>query len=93
MASLVISAAAVTPTATTSVPPPPATDIPPDPAPVATTTPAWETFDELTHATRNFAQFFNGAIVNLEGTNALAEDGPALDEKLGEPDWEETELS
>lgn len=93
VASSVISAAVVTPTSTTSVPPPPATDIPPDPTPVTTTTPVWETFDELTHATRNFAQFFNGAIVNLEGTNALAEDGSALDEKLGEPDWEETELS
>ena len=30
-------------------------------------TPPWETYDELSHSARNFAQFFNGALVDLEG--------------------------
>jgi DNA polymerase III subunit gamma/tau len=29
--------------------------------------PAWETLDEVTQASRSFAQFFNGAVVKMEG--------------------------
>jgi DNA polymerase III subunit gamma/tau len=55
--------------------------------PAALTQPAWETFDALTHATRDFAQFFNGALVNLEGAPELEALPPiALEEKL---EWDE----
>jgi DNA polymerase III subunit gamma/tau len=96
LASPELNPAVVSPIATIPTPPPQSADLPPNavaPDSNLTATPAWETFDELTHATRNFAQFFNGAIVNLEGTDTLAEDSPVLDEKLEGTDWEETEPS
>lgn len=63
---------------------------PPVEAPSATTAPAWETFDALTHATKDFAQFFNGAIVNLEGTPDVEISVPlALEEKIDGVEWDE----
>jgi DNA polymerase III subunit gamma/tau len=54
------------------------------------TAPAWQTFDALTHATKDFAQFFNGAIVNLEGTPEVEAAVPvALEEKLDGVEWDE----
>jgi DNA polymerase III subunit gamma/tau len=54
------------------------------------TAPAWQTFDALTHATKDFAQFFNGAIVNLEGTPEVEAVVPiALEEKLDGVEWDE----
>jgi DNA polymerase-3 subunit gamma/tau len=55
--------------------------------------PSWETFDELTHAARNFAQFFNGALVNVEGTDGPEVERltPTLEEKLDGADWDEPE--
>jgi hypothetical protein len=35
--------------------------------------PTWENLDELTQASRSFAQFFNGALVNLDGLSAEVE--------------------
>lgn len=51
--------------------PPPGPSFPEDPvsfdinAPAAL--PAWENLDEVTQASRSFAQFFNGAVVQMEG--------------------------
>jgi DNA polymerase III subunit gamma/tau len=57
---------------------------------ISTTAPAWETFDALTHAAKDFAQFFNGAMVNLEGTPDIEVAVPiALDEKLDGVEWDE----
>lgn len=73
--------------------PPPravATESPIVEAPSAITAPAWETFDALTHATKDFAQFFNGAIVNLEGTPEVESSIPlALEEKIDGAEWDE----
>jgi hypothetical protein len=58
--------------------------------PSAIASPAWETFDALTHATKDFAQFFNGAIVNLEGTPEVESSIPlALEEKIDGVEWDE----
>ncbi len=66
------------------------TQPPPVEAPLVTTAPAWETFDALTHATKDFAQFFNGAIVNLEGTPDVEISVPlALEEKIDGVEWDE----
>jgi DNA polymerase-3 subunit gamma/tau len=35
--------------------------------------PTWENLDELTQASRSFAQFFNGALVNLDGLSTEVE--------------------
>lgn len=52
--------------------------------------PAWETFDALTHAAKDFAQFFNGALVNLEGaTEVEASVSIALEEKLDDIELDE----
>jgi DNA polymerase III subunit gamma/tau len=52
--------------------------------------PAWETFDALTHAAKDFAQFFNGALVNLEGTPEVETAVPiALEEKLDDVELDE----
>jgi hypothetical protein len=52
--------------------------------------PAWETFDALTHAAKDFAQFFNGALVNLEGTPEVEAAVPiALEEKLDDVELDE----
>jgi DNA polymerase III subunit gamma/tau len=57
---------------------------------ISTAAPAWETFDALTHAAKDFAQFFNGAMVNLEGTSEIEVAVPiALDEKLDGVEWDE----
>ncbi len=54
------------------------------------TAPAWETFDALTHAAKNFAQFFNGALVNLEGTPEVEVPvSIALEEKLDDVELDE----
>jgi DNA polymerase III subunit gamma/tau len=55
-----------------------------------TTAPAWENFDALTHAAKDFAQFFNGAMVNLEGTSEIEVVVPIeLDEKIDGVEWDE----
>ncbi|HEY9828017.1 MAG TPA: DNA polymerase III subunit gamma/tau, partial [Stenomitos sp.] len=84
--------------------PPPAAPVSTGPVPAAATPtaepttagqaplPPWETYDALTHAAQSFAQFFNGALVNLEGaqTGELEEDTPlTLEDKLGDTDWDE----
>jgi DNA polymerase III subunit gamma/tau len=72
-------------------PPPPEflTQAPAAEAPL-NSAPAWQTFDALTHATKDFAQFFNGAIVNLEGTPDVEAVVPiALEEKLDGVEWDE----
>jgi DNA polymerase III subunit gamma/tau len=52
--------------------------------------PTWETFDALTHAAKDFAQFFNGALVNLEGTTEVeASVSIALEEKLDDLELDE----
>jgi DNA polymerase III subunit gamma/tau len=52
--------------------------------------PTWETFDVLTHAAKDFAQFFNGTLVNLEGTAEVDTVVPtALEEKLDSAEWDE----
>jgi DNA polymerase III subunit gamma/tau len=61
-----------TPTAFPTAPPAPAPDnlVPFDASsPLAAT--EWETVDELTQASRSFAQFFNGAVVQLEGSSVV----------------------
>jgi DNA polymerase-3 subunit gamma/tau len=74
-------------------PPPPEPDYPwpepPDPpngvAPPAA--PQWQEEDNLTRATRSFAQFFNGVIVDLETGSAEAADATGdLTAKLPTPD-------
>jgi DNA polymerase III subunit gamma/tau len=67
------------------------------PSPPLASTPAapWETYDELTHSARNFAQFFNGALVNLEGSDPLSETLPAAallsSEAIDSAEWEDPE--
>lgn len=65
-----------------------------------TAPPSWETYDELTHSARNFAQFFNGALVNLDGSEPeggepLSEILPAAEiltsESIDGPEWEDSE--
>lgn len=88
----VAQAVSVAPPRPASEPPPRAvvTQPPTVEAPSATATPAWETFDALTHATKDFAQFFNGAIVNLEGTPEVEISAPlALEEKIDGVEWDE----
>jgi DNA polymerase III subunit gamma/tau len=55
----------------------------------------WETYDELTHSARNFAQFFNGALVNLEGSDPLNEALPTVaslpSEAIDGAEWEDLE--
>lgn len=58
--------------------------------------PPWETYDELTHSARNFAQFFNGALVNLDGNDPLGDAAlPAAALLSGEviesSEWEDAE--
>ncbi len=63
--------------------------------PVSTPALPWETYDELTHSARNFAQFFNGALVNLEGSDPLNEEPSAAtllpSEAIDGAEWEELE--
>lgn len=67
-----------------TVPQPPVAEV------ISTTPPAWETFDALTHAAKDFAQFFNGAMVNLEGTSEIEAVAPIeLDEKIEGVEWDE----
>jgi DNA polymerase III subunit gamma/tau len=53
----------------------------------------WETYDELTHSARNFAQFFNGALVNLESSDPLNEALPTAtllsNEGIDSAEWED----
>jgi DNA polymerase III subunit gamma/tau len=78
----------------------PAVSPPPDnlsaaPALAAPPVLPWETYDELTHSARNFAQFFNGALVNLEGSDPLNEALPTAtllsSETIDGAEWEEPE--
>jgi hypothetical protein len=54
---------------------------------------SWETYDELTHSARNFAQFFNGALVNLESSDPLNEALPTAtllsNEGIDSAEWED----
>ncbi|WP_404790252.1 DNA polymerase III subunit gamma/tau [Altericista sp. CCNU0014] len=72
-------------------PAPPVETFTPPPVEVSpVAAPVWETFDALTHAARDFAQFFNGALVNLEGTPEVEMTAPlALEEKIDSPEWDE----
>jgi DNA polymerase III subunit gamma/tau len=59
---------------------------------------AWETYDELTQSVRNFAQFFNGALVHLDPLDATPEvtELTATDATLQKADlleWDEPDLS
>jgi DNA polymerase III subunit gamma/tau len=59
---------------------------------------AWETYDELTQSVRNFAQFFNGALVHLDPLDATPEvtELTATDAALQKADlleWDEPDLS
>ncbi|MGB8699011.1 MAG: DNA polymerase III subunit gamma/tau [Thermosynechococcaceae cyanobacterium] len=58
-----------------------------------TANPAWETYDELSQAARNFAQFFNGSLVNLGGLEVQedAETHVIPPPRVDGPDWEEAE--
>jgi DNA polymerase III subunit gamma/tau len=57
---------------------------------ISTTAPAWETFDALTHAAKDFAQFFNGAMVSLEGSSEIEAVVPLeMDEKIDGVEWDE----
>ncbi len=89
----VAQAVSVAPPRPAPEPPPPravTTQPPTVEAPSATASPVWETFDALTHATKDFAQFFNGAIVNLEGTPEVEISVPlALEEKIDGVEWDE----
>ncbi len=83
------AAPAVLSTVPAPLPLPPESFTPPAEAPL-NSAPAWQTFDALTHATKDFAQFFNGAIVNLEGTpEAEAAVPVVLEEKLDGTEWDE----
>ncbi len=58
----------------------------------------WETYDELTQSARNFAQFFNGAMVHLDPLDATPEvtELSSMDAALNkvEPlEWDEPELN
>jgi DNA polymerase III subunit gamma/tau len=57
--------------------------------------PPWEAYDELTHSARNFAQFFNGALVNLEGDDPLGDSLSAAAvlsvEAVETAEWEDVE--
>jgi DNA polymerase III subunit gamma/tau len=87
-ATMQAAPAVLPPPIPTPSPPEFLTPLPPE-APL-NAAPAWETFDALTHATKDFAQFFNGAIVNLEGVPEVEVSVPiALDEKLDGVEWDE----
>jgi DNA polymerase III subunit gamma/tau len=82
------------PVTPTVLPPPESLPISP---PVVSPPPAlpWETYDELTHSARNFAQFFNGALVNLESSDPLIEALPTAallsNEGIDGAEWEDPE--
>jgi DNA polymerase III subunit gamma/tau len=64
----------------------------------ASPTQSWETYDELTQSARNFAQFFNGAMVHLDPLDATPEvtELSSIDAALNkvEPlEWDEPELN
>jgi DNA polymerase III subunit gamma/tau len=67
----------------------------PTPALASTSAQPWETYDELTHSARNFAQFFNGALVDLEGSDPLNEALPTAtllsSEAIDGAEWEDPE--
>jgi DNA polymerase III subunit gamma/tau len=78
--------------------------LPPDPRSsvevesAAPPTQSWETYDELTQSARNFAQFFNGAMVHLDPLDATPEvtELSSMDAALNkaEPlEWDEPELN
>jgi DNA polymerase III subunit gamma/tau len=59
---------------------------------------AWETYDELTQSVRNFAQFFNGALVRLDPLDATPEitELTATDAALQKADlleWDEPDVT
>jgi DNA polymerase III subunit gamma/tau len=74
---------------------PSAENLHPSPPLSSAPAPPWEIYDELTHSARNFAQFFNGALVNLEGSDPLNEALPAAtlfaSEAIDGPEWEDPE--
>jgi DNA polymerase III subunit gamma/tau len=73
--------------------PPPGPSFPEDPvsfkinAPASL--PAWETLDELTQASRSFAQFFNGAVVQTEGELELEVTDSTTLETAEVGEWDE----
>jgi DNA polymerase III subunit gamma/tau len=59
---------------------------------------AWETYDELTQSVRNFAQFFNGALVHLDPLDSTPEvtELTAIDAALQKADlleWDEPDVT
>ncbi len=56
---------------------------------------SWETYDELTQSARNFAQFFNGAMVHLDPLDETPEvtELSSIDAALNKVEWDEPELN